>query len=88
MGTGKLFQVLVIIQMIITIVMILLLAYSEVAMASEFPERECCDPVYPVPAPGPAHPGHGGMAPAFPEYVASTPPATTEIPGSSTNTST
>ncbi|CAG7726201.1 unnamed protein product [Allacma fusca] len=59
---------------------------SQWTMASEFPERECCDPVYPVPAPVP-HNGQGG-APAFPEYVASTPPATTEVPGVQPKTAT
>lgn len=49
-------------------------------LGSEFPERECCDNLYPIPAPGPV-PRENGMDPALPEYVASTPPATTEPPG-------
>lgn len=49
-------------------------------LGSEFPERECCDNLYPIPAPGPV-PRENGIDPALPEYVASTPPATTEPPG-------
>ncbi len=56
---------------------------------SEFPERECCDPVYPIPAPGSGSTlsaGHGANPPApaaFPEYAPPTPSSsvTTEIPG-------
>lgn len=54
-------------------------------MGSEFPERECCDTVDPIPAPpGPPHTGHG-MDPPFPELPApihSTPSTvTTDPPG-------
>ncbi|CAL8109863.1 unnamed protein product [Orchesella dallaii] len=49
-------------------------------LGSEFPERECCDNLYPIPAPGPV-PRENGIDPALPEYVASTPPATTEPAG-------
>jgi len=49
-------------------------------LGSEFPDRECCDNLYPIPAPGPV-PRENGIDPALPEYVASTPPATTEPPG-------
>lgn len=56
--------------------------------ASEFPERECCDPVYPIPAPGPGFSqssiGHGAIAPAaaYPEFVPPTHSTaiTTDIP--------
>jgi len=50
-------------------------------MGSEFPERECCDPVYPIPAPGPSHIDHGNIDPGYPEFVPTTPSATTDSPG-------
>ncbi|OXA44146.1 hypothetical protein Fcan01_21307 [Folsomia candida] len=51
-------------------------AVGDLTLGSEFPERECCDSVYPIPPPpGPGggsphggHDHHGGMDPPFPEH--------------------
>lgn len=32
------------------------LIYFETVLCSEFPERECCDPIYPMPDPDPVQP--------------------------------
>lgn len=71
------------------VIAMLIAAVGDLTMGSEFPERECCDSVYPIPAPpGPMPAGHGqehGMDPPFPEHPApmqSTPPTvTTESSG-------
>ena len=78
-------------QFLISISLILLNGHFQMPtiLGSEFPERECCDPAYPIPAPGSGSTlsaGHGAIAPAppaFPEYAPPTPSSsvTTEIPG-------
>lgn len=63
----------------------LVVAVGDLTLGSEFPERECCDSVYPLPPPsGPlphgGHHDHGGMDHPYPEApntVHSTPPSTT-----------
>ena len=78
-------------QFLISISLLLLNGHFQIrtTLGSEFPERECCDPVYPIPVPGTGNTlsaGHGAIAPApaaFPEYAPPTPSSsiTTEIPG-------